>query len=74
MMPWDVSTHWNLTFDMLEFATHYRPAIDSMMAVCNFDLRQYELAPADWQIAMELQDILKVSNAFPAFASSHSFV
>jgi len=31
-MPRDVSTHWNSTFDMLEFALKYRKAIDSVSA------------------------------------------
>jgi hypothetical protein len=63
MMPWDVSTRWNLTFDMLEFATRYHATIDGMMVVLKFELRRYELVHAEWQIAMELQDILRVSNA-----------
>jgi hypothetical protein len=48
---------------MLEFATRYRAAIDGMTAVRKFDLRRYELVHAEWQIAMELQEILMVSNA-----------
>ncbi|KIK40530.1 hypothetical protein CY34DRAFT_30124, partial [Suillus luteus UH-Slu-Lm8-n1] len=30
IMPHDISTHWNSTFDMLEFALQYRKAIDTM--------------------------------------------
>ncbi|KAF8154636.1 hypothetical protein B0H34DRAFT_617307, partial [Crassisporium funariophilum] len=30
MMPRNISTRWNSTFDMLNFAIDYRPAIDSM--------------------------------------------
>ena len=47
---------------MLEFATCYRAAIDGMMADHKFDLHRYELVHAEWQIATELQDILRVSN------------
>ena len=61
-MPRDVSTRWNSTFDMLKFAIRYRVAIDAMTTVCQFDLHKYELVPAEWAIATELRDILKVSN------------
>ena len=54
MMPQDVSTRWNSTFDMLDFANRYRDAIDAMTAVRGFDLRKYELLPAEWKIAAEL--------------------
>ena len=67
MMPRDVSTRWNSTFDMLEFAIRYRVAIDAMTAAREFDLRKYELAPGEWKIAVELRDILRVSNSFLPF-------
>ena len=62
MMPQDVSTQWNSMFDMLDFAIRYRAAIDTMAVVRDFDLRKYELVPAEWKIATELRDALKVSN------------
>ncbi len=62
MMPRDVSTRWNSTFDMLEFAIRYHAAIDAMTAVREFDLRKYELVSAEWKIATELRDVLRVSN------------
>lgn len=67
IMPRDVSTCWNSTFDMLEFAIRYRVAIDAMTAVREFDLRKYELVPDEWSIAMELCDVLRVSNCIPLF-------
>jgi hypothetical protein len=54
MMPQDVSTCWNSTFDMLNFAIRYCNAIDAMTVVCGFDLRKYEMGPLEWKIAMEL--------------------
>ena len=65
MMLQDVSTRWNSTFDMLEFAIQYHVAIDAMTAVREFDLRKYELGLDEWKIAMELRDVLKVSNSPP---------
>ncbi len=38
MMPWDVLTRWNLTFDMLKFAIEYRSAIDTITAEHNMKL------------------------------------
>ena len=53
---------------MLEFAIRYRIAIDAMTEVRGYDLRKYELVSAEWDIAMELRDVLKVSNVpLPCF-------
>ena len=47
MTPWDVSTWWNSTFDMLDFAPKYCQPIDTMAATWDFNLRKYELVPAE---------------------------
>ncbi len=60
IMPRDVTTRWNSTYDMVEFAVKYHAAIDSMTATHDFDLRKYELIPEEWKIAEELHDVLKV--------------
>jgi hypothetical protein len=59
-MPRDVTTRWNSTYDMVEFAVKYRAAIDAMTAARDLDLRKYELIPEEWEIAKELRDVLKV--------------
>jgi len=66
-MPRDVSTRWNSTYDMLEFAIRYRVVIDAMTAVSEYNLRKYELVSTEWKIATELQDILMVSPPFLPF-------
>ncbi len=60
MMPHDVSTCWNSTFNMLEFAVKYRAAIDTMTRAHDFGLHQYKLVPAEWKITSELRHVLKV--------------
>jgi hypothetical protein len=60
MMPRDVSTRRNSTYDMLRFALEFRSAIDTMTAKRDLDLRRFELSPEEWQIAKELRDVLKV--------------
>jgi len=57
MMPRDVATRWNSTFDMLDFAIDYRAAIDDMTSIR--DLRKYELENDEWDTAVNLRDTLK---------------
>ena len=47
MMPQDVLTCWNSTFDMLDFAIQYHVPINAMTAVWEFDLRKYELVSTE---------------------------
>jgi hypothetical protein len=60
MMPWDVLTQWNLTFDMLRFAIDYHLAINAITAECSIKLRDYELGKEEWKLAKELCEVLKV--------------
>ena len=60
MMPCNVATRWNSTFDMLEFAINYRAAIDAITSNCDLNLRKYKLEDDEWVIAANLHDTLKV--------------
>ena len=59
-MPRDVSTHWNLTFLMLDFTLGHCTAIDQMAANKSNDLHKYKLMGDDWRLATQLRDALKV--------------
>ena len=60
IMPRDVSTRWNSTYDMLQFATDYRAALDIMTADHDMNLRKYELSEKEWGMATELREVLQV--------------
>jgi hypothetical protein len=67
MMPCDVSTRWNSTFDMLDFTLQYQTALQAISGNLDLDLRQYELDREEWKNAQQLRDILKVCYIFVLF-------
>lgn len=73
MVPRDVPTRWNSTFDMLHFAVKYHVALDEITAHRDMKLRRFELSEEEWNIAEQLANVLKVS--YPVFLSvSHSLL
>ncbi|KAF8958809.1 hypothetical protein BDZ97DRAFT_1667996 [Flammula alnicola] len=62
MMPRDVSTCWNSTFDMLDFAINYCVAINALTSNRDLNLRKYELEDNEWAVAVNLRDTLKACN------------
>ena len=60
IMPRDVATCWNSTYDMLKFATEYQAALDIMTADRDMSLRKFELSNKEWGMATELCDVLHV--------------
>lgn len=45
---------------MLDVAVRYKDAVDSLCSKAERGLRAYELSEAEWTIAEELRDTLKV--------------
>jgi hypothetical protein len=64
IMPRDVATRWNSTFDMLVFAIEYRKALDMITSEREMKLRSYELTQEEWDIATHLCEVLKVCHIF----------
>ena len=60
MMPRDVATRWNSTYEMLDFAYKYRQAYNEITANRNMNMRAYELSNEDWEIVKDLASVLKV--------------
>jgi len=60
MIPRDVATRWNSTYDMLRFAAKYRAPIDSITADKSVKLRKFELDDDDWTIVHDLVSVLEV--------------
>jgi hypothetical protein len=58
MMPRDVTTRWNSTYNMLVFALEYREAIDQISG--DRDMRKYELSDEEWGLVQQLCDVLSV--------------
>ena len=61
LLPRDVTTRWNSTFDMLDVAYSHRKALDLMTQDRANGLRDFELNEEEWKLVKELRDVLKVS-------------
>lgn len=73
IMPCDISTWWNLTYDMLYFAVENRAAIEALTLDRKNDLRQFELEE-EWDVAEELMDTLEVHDAIVTTLSDKSYL
>jgi hypothetical protein len=60
MMPRDVATRWNYTFEMLSFAYTYRDAYNELTGNRDMKMRKYEIEDVEWEIVKQLADVLKV--------------
>ena len=59
-MPRDVTTRWNSTYDMLDFAVNHKIPLNAMTSDAVNKLRLYEMNEEEWGYAVELRDVLKV--------------
>jgi hypothetical protein len=62
LIPHDVATRWNSTYNMLRFALKYCVAIDSVTTDKSLKLRKYELDNDKWKIVGDLVLVLEVSS------------
>lgn len=60
LLPRDVRTRWNSTYDMLVVALAYRSAIDTMTADKPSKQRKNELDEQEWLIIGDLVCVLEV--------------
>ncbi|SRR6266851_4185980 len=60
MMPRDIRTRWNATYNMLNFAYEYKDAINQITDRRDMKLRDYEIKPQEWDIIKQLWDVLGV--------------
>jgi hypothetical protein len=62
LIPCDVTTQWNSTYDMLSFVLKYRKAIDNYTGDRRNNLRGFELTVEEWSVVRQLCEILEVSS------------
>lgn len=78
IMPRDVTTRWNSTYDMLDFAIEYQKAVQLTTGDLDLDLRKYELTREQWMMAEHLRDVLKVrvltNISFSSLIQSYRFL
>ncbi|KAJ7799842.1 hypothetical protein B0H14DRAFT_3787056, partial [Mycena olivaceomarginata] len=72
LIPRDVRTHRNSTFDMLSFAVKYRKAINDIAAERSLKLRKYELDEQEWKILGDLLMVLRMYKAATLAFSTNS--
>ncbi|KAJ7831096.1 hypothetical protein B0H13DRAFT_1582379, partial [Mycena leptocephala] len=63
LLPRDVRTRWNSTYDMLVVAVQYKDVVNAVTADRNLPLRKYELSDSDWMIVEDMRTMNKYYSA-----------
>ncbi|KAJ7323688.1 hypothetical protein DFH08DRAFT_711760, partial [Mycena albidolilacea] len=64
IIPRDVRTRWNSTYDMLRFAEQYREVIDAITSNKTYGLRKFELDDHEWKVVGNLVYVFKTATLF----------
>jgi hypothetical protein len=54
VMPCDVYTRWNATYDMLDFAYQYKWVINKITDICEMKLHEYKIEAHEWEVVWQL--------------------
>ena len=60
LIPHDIVTRWNLTYDMMCFTLTYQQAVNQITADKSLKLRRFELDNDNWVIVSDLVSVLEV--------------
>jgi hypothetical protein len=61
VMPRDVTTRWNSTYNILDFVLDHKVPLSTMTSEASNKLRTYELSEEEWGYVEELREVSKVS-------------
>ncbi|KAE9395040.1 hypothetical protein BT96DRAFT_826824, partial [Gymnopus androsaceus JB14] len=59
LLPRDVATRWNSTYDMMKVAREYTAVVDEITGNKSLNLRKFELSDKQWDIVDDLLHIFK---------------
>ena len=71
LVPHDVATYWNSTYNMLSFVLEHQKAIENYTDDWQNNLQKFELTLEEWRVVKQLCDILEVSS-FQRLLSNYS--
>ena len=60
LMPRDITTRWNSTLGLLDYALKHWKVVDLVTQRRELGLREYKLTDNEWAIVEQLRNVLKV--------------
>jgi hypothetical protein len=67
-----VPTRWNADFDCLAAHLHFKSVIQSMTGVSDNKLKDYRLTEEQWELAEDVEEVLKVGFFFAVIYQSNT--